>query len=77
MAVPLADHVWNRIGPARLRLPGAAVFVAVCVILVPLDGETAPVSVVAVPMLAGLAARSGRCPGPGPSGRMISPDTFP
>lgn len=55
-AGPLSAVLSSRIGPARLCLLGAAVFVAVYVLLVPLDGGTALVYVVAVLMLAGLAA---------------------
>lgn len=55
-AGPLSAVLSSRIGPARLCLLGAAVFVAVYVLLVPLEGGTALVYVVAVLMLAGLAA---------------------
>ena len=55
-AGPLAAVLSNRIGLARLCLLGASVFVAVYVLLYPLDSETALVYVVAVLMLAGLAA---------------------
>jgi EmrB/QacA subfamily drug resistance transporter len=55
-AGPLAAVLSNRVGPARLCLLGAAVFVGVYVLLVPIDSGTALVYVVAVLMLAGLAA---------------------
>ena len=55
-AGPLAAVLSGRIGLARLCLLGAGVFVAVYVLLFPLDGETRLVYVVAVLLLSGLAA---------------------
>ncbi len=55
-AGPLAAVLSGRIGLARICLLGAAAFVAVYVLLFPLDGETRLVYVVAVLLLSGLAA---------------------